>query len=551
MNRIFSLYSVLTKNAEMRVPNKGKKGRMYMSLAIIALSCIMIPCCIIVGFVSYIMTEALIAAEAPSANGILAEMHIMSAFSVVFGMLVIFNILFFSSDREHLVPMPFKAWEIMMAKFFYAYLAESVMEFMILISMFIGFFVANGVTIVGVLCGVVGVILIPLIPLAYCAVIGLLMLVCLRGVKNSKIFDHASTIMLVIFLGLFLYSFRGMGSITVENYINSIADGANVFTNVLNKIFFTIPMLSTALSEANILMLLLFIIGNVAVVCILAIIGRFTYQEALYTVARLGNGRAKSTGKDNYNKEQSVFLSYFKKEIKVLTRTRAYNGNCVVINFLWPLLVGGYLYWNNGKEGLEHLKELFAMGYERTYLLLTLGIIMLSFIASAMNSLASTAFTREGLHIDFIKYIPVSYKTQALVKALISVVISFPALLITDIILCVYFRLSIVWAIILAVIIILCLVITTALGMYLDSSHPHIAWEDEYSALRGNLNTFFDMALIMVISGIVCGISFLLNAIFKVPVVLDIVITATVLLVMAILGGTRGLTKTIENMEEL
>ena len=128
MNNIFSLYSVLAKNSEMKVPKNEEKGTLYLSLGIIALSCIMIPCCLIVGYVSYIITKALIAAGAPT-GGLLAQIQIMSAFSMIFGILVIFNVLFFSSDREHLMPLPIKTSHILTAKFLYSYVAESIMEF--------------------------------------------------------------------------------------------------------------------------------------------------------------------------------------------------------------------------------------------------------------------------------------------------------------------------------------------------------------------------------------------------------------------------------------
>ena len=98
MNNVRSLYNVLIRNAEMRIPKEGRRGRLYTSIGAVALLCIMIPCCLIVGFVSYMMTEALTVVEKPGV-GLLAQLHIMSAFSVVFGMLVVFNILFFSSDR--------------------------------------------------------------------------------------------------------------------------------------------------------------------------------------------------------------------------------------------------------------------------------------------------------------------------------------------------------------------------------------------------------------------------------------------------------------------
>ena len=164
MNNIFSLYSVLAKNSEMKVPKNEEKGTLYLSLGIIALSCIMIPCCLIVGYVSYIITKALIAAGAPT-GGLLAQIQIMSAFSMIFGILVIFNVLFFSSDREHLMPLPIKTSHILTAKFLYSYVAESIMEFMILVSMFIGFFIAYKASIVSILSSIVGVVFIPLLPM--------------------------------------------------------------------------------------------------------------------------------------------------------------------------------------------------------------------------------------------------------------------------------------------------------------------------------------------------------------------------------------------------
>lgn len=246
MRNSYALFRVLMKNSEMKLPKEGKKGTAYLSLGMIALCCIMIPCCIVVGFVSYVMTEALTAAGTPL-NGLLAEIHIMSAFSVVFGLLVIFNILFFSSDREHLVPLPFKSHEILAAKFAYAFWAESMMEFIVLLSMFIGFFLSYGWHPANILTGLAATFLIPLLPMAYCAIIGLLIMLLLGKIRSTNLFHHMSTIILLLFVALFLLSFRDMGGITVENYVNSLADNSNLFVTVLNKIFYAVPVLIYAL----------------------------------------------------------------------------------------------------------------------------------------------------------------------------------------------------------------------------------------------------------------------------------------------------------------
>ena len=107
---IMSLIRILSKNSEMQLPQKT----LYKVLALIAGLGIMIPCTVIVGFISYVMTEALLEAGSPG-GGMLFEMQILSAFSMIFGILIIFSVLFFSSDREHFVTLPIPAHHLMMS----------------------------------------------------------------------------------------------------------------------------------------------------------------------------------------------------------------------------------------------------------------------------------------------------------------------------------------------------------------------------------------------------------------------------------------------------
>lgn len=550
MRNIRALYSVLTKNTEMKLPKKGGKGTMYLALGIIAAFCIMLPCCFIVGFVSYVMTSALIEARAPMA-GLATEIHIMSAFSVVFGMLVIFNVLFFSSDREHLVPLPFKSHEILAAKFLYSYMAESVMEFIILLSMFIGFFIAVKPGIVSSLSAVIAVALIPMVPLAYCAIVGMLIMALLRNVKSTKVFDHISTIFLLLFIVLFLFSFKDMGGINIENYVYSLATNSNLFNNVLNKVFFTVPLLVTAIEKGSLLHLLLYIAGNALVVGIMLLLGHLLYQDSLFTVGRLGS--REKTEKINLkgNSKKTIFATYMQKEFKVLMRTKAYNNNCVYVNLLWAVLLVLYLILNRNKESLSRIVTYYQEGNANLMVFIGIAVVLLSFIATAMNSLASTAFTREGQHLSLIKYIPVPYKMQLWCKGLISVVITFPAIALCIIIWAAYIKMQVFTCIFYLLISLLCIIITTVIGLVLDSSAPHSDWDDEYSALRGNLNTFFDMAVVMVISLLICAIGFLLYNFTKMGVLGFNIYLLLVAAVGTFICLTYGVRRTLTNMEEL
>lgn len=526
LNGIGSLTRILSKNSEMQLPESIG----YRVLAIIAVSCIMIPCTVIVGFISYIMTEALLEVDNPG-GGMLFEMQILSAFSMIFGILVIFSVLFFSSDREHFVTLPIPSHNLMMAKFTYAYFAESVMEFMILVAVFVGYFLAIGRNIslkaalspVSLIAAIIGVVLIPLVPMIYCALFSLILMAGLSNVKDTKIFYRMSSIFLALFAVLFIVSLRGIGDINMENYVESLGSGSNLFLRTLNIIFFPVPWLSNAISRGSILWLLLYLLGNAALIVVLYLLGKALYQRGLYTAASLGSSK-KADIRDKDITYSTQFAASLQKELRVILRTRAFSGNCAYINILWP--VGAFLlfHFNRNKGFIADFINMYAEGRERAEMILLIVILSVAFIATALNSLASAAFTREGQHISLIKYIPVPYETQMYAKSTVSVMFTLPMIIITDIIIGIYMGTPIYMVIYFIITSAMSHIIATIIGMWMDSSSPYVDWDDEYSALRGNLNTFFNMAIMMIISVIIIILGIVLYELLKMPILVYYVV---------------------------
>ena len=366
-----TLYSTLMKNSEMSLPSEGTKGKIYLSFGLIAVSCIMLPCCIAMGAISNMLTQSMISTEGlvgingmvnrgAMTNGLISLLHILSAFSMVFSLLVIFNVLFFSADLEYLVTLPFKPIEILKGKFFHTYVAESIMEFLILFSVFLGYFIAAGSRfiklgpgmVIAVLAALCGTVLMPMLPLVYCALVSFILMALLKNVHNKKIFHRSAYIFLLLFIFLFLASFNGLGGISVENYMDSLAGNENLFMTVCNGIFFTTPILCKAIETGNILYLLLYLILNLAALFVMLTIGSLLYPSCLYAAAALGAKRTHSAIDRKLFRVQSPLVSYLQKEIKTLLRTRAYASNCIWINLLWPigifiLLFKLFIYFNS------------------------------------------------------------------------------------------------------------------------------------------------------------------------------------------------------------
>ena len=95
MKKFLYLTRVMAKDTEMTMPDTGEKAKAYKTLGSLAMCCIMVPCCLVVGFIVYIMTEALIEAGGMT-EGVELIIQLMSVFGMIFSVMVLFNVLFFS-----------------------------------------------------------------------------------------------------------------------------------------------------------------------------------------------------------------------------------------------------------------------------------------------------------------------------------------------------------------------------------------------------------------------------------------------------------------------
>lgn len=510
MKNFLLLTKVIMKNSEMDMPDEGKKGKAYKTMGTIALLCIMIPCCFIVGFIVYIMTQALIEANG-STEGLELIVQLMSVFGVVFSLMVIFNVLYFSSDLDHLLPLPIKPSELVAAKFTHAYFAESVMEFMILFCAFIGYFIAAGVKPISLITSVLGIFLLPVLPLVYCGIFCLIVMAFFSKIKLLKNVDFMVGLMSVLFIGLFALSFAQLDSMSIDGYIDALMGGNNIFLNIMGKIFFTVPIFMKAMTENSILWCLLFILINVVCLAVMLLLGNLLYLRGVYLVSTVGRSgrKTKKEAKEVY-KTRNLSAAYLAKEYKILCRTPAYRKYCVVVNVIWPVLVIAMFIMPATKDFMDSFTKVFHRGYVASDIIVLLFVVALSFFATAMNSIASTSFTREGAHFSFIKHVPVPYKTQIFLKALISIIISGITVLVSVLMFCIFMGCSVLSTIYFLVIGMLSVIMCTYIGIMLDATHPKLDWEDEYGALRGNLNAFFNMALAIVIAMAFCVLGYVL-----------------------------------------
>ena len=274
---------------------------------------------------------------------------------------------------------------------------------------------------------------------------------------------------------------------------------------------------------------------------------RINTHGAAYGALKAG---LRSYGRSLYEevRKTGIFKALLSKEYKVLMRTSTYRMNCVFANLLWPAIAASLLISSRDNEIIGKIRSMLSSGDKKSIVIAFIVVAGISFIASGLNSIASTSFTREGVHIDLLKYLPAPLDKQIRAKGLIAIFFTYIPLGVSLIPVAVMFGVP---HLILPMLIasLLCVITATAIGVAMDSISPYTVWSDELSALRGNLNCFFNLAAELIIAGLTGLISYGLFILTSSDVI-TITVSMVVLILMAATGVIRGFKIARKNIAE-
>lgn len=544
-------------SGEMPKSEKKNKVKFYITLGIIATVFIFIPCFLLMAFLvgtatvgikEEILSNSLYAANI--GNGLLLVIQFICIFSMIFGFNIILNTFYFSGDIEHILPLPIKPRILISSKFMSVLISESIMEFLFLLAAFLGFLIVTDFNILTVIISIIGVLTLPILPLVYCGIIALLIMRFTKLIKNK---NNALTLVLlgiVVIIGIVAIGYVNNDSIT--EFVKMLASGQIKFIDIMNYVFPSTYFLVKAISEMSIGAFLIYLLINgVAYIIFMALADKI-YINGVKRISNNAVHQKRSISKVLANtKKNNYKVTYLKKELKLLTRTPSFFSNCILSNLLWPIIII-LIYLIQGQDNVivefvNHYKEQEALGL----LVVFISVFAISAILTTANSIASSSISREGKHFPFMKYIPMDYKTQLNIKVLVSIIISFGFNFIYLLIISYYLKATFIDFMVFSLITLLSSIFFTYLGIYLDTINPKLIWEDELNALRGNENTFFSMAISMIIAAVLSGGIYYLNKVVLIPLVILKIVLISLLLIGSVLMYCKVMNKGIKNITEV
>ena len=518
----------------------NKKRRAWIiGFTIFVLLFVVIPVTIMTGIFTFILTKGLMQTGHPEV-GVKFMYGMISIFTVVFGINVIFNELYFEDDISYLLPLPLKAEEMVLSRFFAVFIGENMMQFAVVIAVVTGFGLAHPMNVFQWIMSLVAGFLLPMIPMAVIAVLGMLLMTFTRFIKKKETVRRISFAIIILILaagGLMLLS------IDITEIVTFIINGtaSNIlFVKILDVIFPQTGLIAEFMAGGSFYPILVFAALCLLSLVILSVCARLFYMES---VTRLNETThvQKNASSSLAVVYRSRGMSLFIKEMRILVRTPAFMTNCVAANFVWPVFVLIFAKIMRADPARASVTAYFETPVHKiTALAVILSITM---VTAAMNCLGSDAFSREGKAFDYIKSIPVSYKLQWNVKTAAAMVWTLAGTVPFFAFFVIYAGFDILTAILAVLMVIASSFFVTELGMLLDSLNPKLFWLDALSALRENYNTVFCMGITIVTCALLSGGLFLAGSPLLSAAIVTVFLAAAdaVLYLLSMSAGVKNL----------
>lgn len=473
----------------------------------------------------------------------------LGATSVViffFGVFYVVSVMYHADDVSILLGLPLRPYQILGAKFITLVIYEYIFESIILLPMLVAFAIKSGFDALFIIYSVLLFALLPIIALVMASVIVMLVMRFTRFGKNKQVFNFVGGIIAIaLAVGFNVAIQTSVNNVSAEQII-AMTTGGSSLTELFSRIFPGIGFASAALSEsaslAGLWNLLLFVLCTAAATALFLGLGQLLYFKGLAGVTE-SSAKRKSLSSEAFAKSTArtpVSKAYVIKELRLLVRSPIAFLNCVLINFVWPVII---LVMLLGGGQMTMLKPVIAS--MNGGLLLAILVGMGAFVSSG-NAITSTAISREGKTLYVTKYIPVSMGKQLAAKAMSGILLSGIAILLMCVMAVVLG--AELWVAVVAFV--LGLVVSVAgayAGLLIDAAHPKLSWMNEQQAIKQNMNVMLHMligvlfAAVIVVPVIIVGFTELIAIIY----------VAALAFVLAAVLRRSVLTRSVKTLEQM
>lgn len=420
----------------------------------------------------------------------------VSVLTFFFGFFSVLSAFYFSNDLETLVPLPLKAWEILLAKLAVVLTGQYLINALILLPIWLKYAALAQVKPGFWLTAVPVFLFLPLIPLLAASAICLLLM---RAVNLSRHKDKLTFVGGVLVVGLsFGFQFwlqNNIGDGDLEAFLNQVLTQTDGLVRLVGRIFPSSVWAAQAMAYIP--------QGkgwlNLAYLCLSGLIGLvFLYwlgKGIFFRGLLQGLEGSKGRGKKDAAlirgiKAKAPLVSLVQTELRLFLRDPNYALNGLIGYILIPVLSGLSLL----TQELPGDPFQFLAQYEYPASL-AMGFIAL-FVTGmpALSMIPATTFSREGKYLWIMRSLPIPLEQVVLSRVLAAQIINSLGCLVAIVPIAFFLRLS--WQPVFFGGLLGLLLGTAWIGLlvFWDLRRPMLDWVSPIKAIKSNLNAVVALA---------------------------------------------------------
>lgn len=510
MHKFLSLTRVTLKNT-MGMVSDGKSKHRNAALIYIILFLSLLPLAGLL-FMMFQNTFEMFDQFDQSGSVLAVAFHLSSFITFFFSIFLIPSVFYFSKDGETLLSLPIKPEAILGSKFVVCLLYEYVFVIFILIPAFAAYVTTCDIQALSLLFSIVIFVLMPIYPLVLSSIISMLIMRFVPFFKNRDRFNLIAGILSVVVALGFSFTFNKF-TMTQDptTLISTLMSGNNSLITMLGYFFPGVPFAAHAFVDADVLSFLIFIIITIASLIVCLLLGKVLYFKGLIGFSETSSSRKKLSTKElgKLNTRRNRLLTYTGKELKLLIRTPIFLMNCIGSSIIFPILMFILPMFEGDALSFTQIPKEFTDLLPTFWPYFLFGGIILGIFVGNLNLISSTAISREGTNVAFMKYIPMPLQEQLHAKVLSGILVS----IFTDILM-----MAALYIIIpifpLSMLIIAfasslpAIIFSNYIGIYIDIKHPKLVWEQEVAAVKQNVSGFVAMMGGMAVAALVGVLAF-------------------------------------------
>ena len=407
--------------------------------------------------------------------------------------IVSINVLYFSKDIESVLSLPIKSEELLISKINTILTILYSTEIIFALIPLILYGISNIMGISYYITMLIVLILLPILPVMVITLIALLVMKFIRNIKHKNAFQIFITLIFIVMIIVAEVLAVNWLTLNQEDY-SQIGINLKTLADNINKSFVVVDPLVLILHQQNILInLMKVIIAYLVLVILVIFIGKKTYLKNILKIMAYNKNKViKKVNYDSQCKQKSVYKSYIKNEFDNLFKNAIFFMQTiypVCMTLISLIFLATYF-----KLGIvDKVAELSEM---LTDLHLNIeGVCIILIIAQVLYSLVSisiTSLSRMGKNAIFIKFIPVDFYKQFLMKNIPQIIVNVILLLVVLICAKVFFSLITVFELLFIFVLgVILSVLNSYLMLIVDIKRPTLNWSAEIDVFKQNGNKVF------------------------------------------------------------